>query len=176
MLRSIVEYAKLSVSTVTSRVVGGAIIVVPFIVAALFGLAAIYMALRNSYGDVTAAVILAVAFAVVGVIAALVVMAWIKNQDRQLEERRAEAGQSAFTAALLAANPALILGVGRIGLGLFRRAPVLTAVAPLAAGFLLAMASAHQRRRASQAAAGAPTPQRATTRPGRAGNSRDLVH
>ena len=50
MLRSMLEYAKLSASTLAGRVVGGAIVVVPFIIAALFALAAIYMALANSYG------------------------------------------------------------------------------------------------------------------------------
>ena len=172
MLRSMLEYVKLSASTLAGRVVGGAIIVVPFIIAALFGLAAIYMALRNSYGDVMAAVILAVAFAVLGLIAAIVVVARIRHQEEQLEHLRAEAQQGAFTAALLAVNPALVLGAGRVAIGLFRRAPVLTAVAPLAAGFLLAMASAHQRRRARGAGV-APT-----TRPRnpRSGNSRELIH
>jgi hypothetical protein len=184
MLRSIIDYVKLSASTTVSRMVGGAIVIVPFIIAALFALAAVYMALRNSYGDLTAAVILAVAFAIIGVIAAIIVFAWIRRQEMLLEERKAEAQQTAFTSALLAVNPALILGAGRVAFSLFRRAPVLTAALPLAAGFLLAMASARERRQAAQRAAGAapgpiPRSRRAreeAQRTARAGNSRDLVH
>jgi hypothetical protein len=175
MLRSMLEYAKLSASTLAGRVVGGAIVVVPFIIAALFALAAIYMALANSYGSVMAAVIMAIAFAVIGLVAAIIVVARIRAQEQHLEELRAEAKQSAFASALLAVNPALILAAGRIGYGIFRRAPVLTAAAPLAAGFLLAMGSASQRRRAREAATAPVTPDR-TRQQGRAGNSRDLIH
>jgi len=184
MLRSIVDYVKLSASTTVSRVVGGAIVVVPFIIAGLWGLAAVYMALRNSYGDITAAVILAVAFAILGVIAAIVVVARIRRQEQLLEERKAEAQQTAFASALLAVNPALVLGAGRIAFGLFRRAPVMTAALPLAAGFFLAMASARERRKAAGPSNVAPSKgttsrraqeeaQRAAVRPG---NSRDLLH
>jgi prolipoprotein diacylglyceryltransferase len=176
MLRSMLEYAKLSASTLAGRIVGGAIVVVPFIIAALFGLAAIYMVLRNSYGDVMAAVILAVAFAVIGLVAAIIVVARTRQQEKHLEELRAEARQSAITSALLAVNPALILGAARVGYGLFRRAPVLTAVAPLAAGFLLAMASANQRRRAREAATTPASPGRAREHQARSGNSRELIH
>jgi len=152
MLRSIIDYVKLSASTTVSRMVGGGVIVIPFIIAAVFALAAIYMALRNSYGDVTAAVILAVAFAIIGVIAAIVVVGWIRRQELLLEQRKAEAQQTAFASALLAINPALVLGAGRIAFGLFRRAPVLTAAVPLAAGFLFAMAAARERRLAAERA------------------------
>lgn len=173
MLRSIIEYVKLSTSDAIVRVVGGTIIVVPFIFAGSYGLSAIYMALRNSYGEVTAAVIMSVAFASVGVIAAIIVVAWIKNHERRLEETRAEAKQTAIASALLAANPALIWGAARLGMGLFRRAPVLTAVAPLAAGFLLAMASARERRLAREAAAPSPMRNGRAARP-TPGNARDL--
>lgn len=176
MLRSMIDYVKLSASTLAGRIVGGAIVVVPFIIAALFALAAIYMALRNSYGDVMAAVILAVAFAVIGLIAAIIVVARIRHQEHQLEELRAEAKQSAFTSALLAVNPALVLGAGRVAYGLFRRAPVLTAVAPLAAGFLLAMASAHERRRHREAMNTPASAEQARQRLARSGNSCELVH
>ncbi len=184
MLRSIIDYVKLSASTTVSRVVGGAIVVVPFIIAALWGLAAVYMALRNSYGDLTAAVILAVAFAIIGVIAAIVVVARIRHQEQLLEERKAEAQQTAFTSALLAVNPALMLGAGRIAVGLFRRAPVLTAAVPIAAGFFLAMASARERRKTAERTNVAPGPiptsrrarEEAQRAASRAGNSRDLLH
>jgi hypothetical protein len=175
MLRSMIDYVKLSASTVASRIVGGAIIVVPFIIAAVFALAAIYMALRNSYGDVTAAVIMAAAFAIIGGVAAMVVAARIRHQEQLLEETKAEAQQSAFSSALLAANPALILGAGRIAYGLFRRAPVLTAALPVAAGFFLAMASARERRKAAAGAMAARGTTPDARRP-RAGNSRDLLH
>jgi hypothetical protein len=184
MLRSIIDYVKLSASTTVSRMVGGAIIVVPFIIAALFALSAIYMALRNSYGDLTAAVILAVAFAIIGVIAAIVVVAWIRRQEILLEERKAEAQQTALASALLAVNPALVLGLGRVAFGLFRRAPVMTAALPIAAGFLFAMASARERRKSAARSPVAPgmspasrraqtEAQRAAARPG---NARDLLH
>lgn len=171
MLRSMLDYAKLSVSTLAGRIVGGAIIVVPFMIAASFALAAIYMALRNSYGDVMAAVMLAVAFAVIGLVAAIIVVARIRQQERHLEELRADARQSALTSAFLAINPALMLGAARVGLGLFRRAPILTATLPLVAGFFLAMASADQRRRAKQTGGGSSPP-----RPPRSGNSREIIH
>jgi hypothetical protein len=181
MLRSMLDYAKLSASTLVGRIVGGAIIVVPFLIAASFALAAIYMALRNSYGDVMAAVMLAAAFAMIGLVAAIIVVARTRQQERHLEELRAEARQSAFTSALLAVNPALMLGAARIGYSLFRRAPVLTATLPLAAGFFLAMASADQRRRAREAAAGTPPAtererHQERERRARSGNSRELIH
>ncbi len=176
MLRSMLEYAKLSANTLAGRIVGGAIVVVPFLFALGFGLAAIYIALANGYGSLWAAIILTIAFAAIGLIAAIIVVARIRSQERQLEELKAEAKQSAFANALLAVNPALILGAARIGYGLFRRAPVLTAVAPLAAGFLLAMASAHQRRQARESAAAPPSPQRTRERQARSGNSRELLH
>jgi hypothetical protein len=177
MLRSIIDYVKLSATTTVSRIVGGAIVVVPFIIAAFYTLSAIYMALRNSYGDVTAAVIMAVAFALIGVVAAIIVIAWIRHQEQLLEERKAEAQQTAFTSALLAINPALILGLGKVGIGLFRRAPILTAVAPLAAGFLLAMASAREKRRTGEVAArrAKENAQRASAA-ARPGNARELLH
>lgn len=172
MLRSMLEYVKLSASSVAGRVVGGTIVVVPFLLAGVFALAAIYMVLRDSYGDIAAAVILAVVFALTGLIVAIVVNARMRQQQDRLDELRAQAGQSAATAALLAINPALILGAGRVAFGLFRRAPLLTTVTPLAVGFLLAMASAQQRRRARESAVS-----RVPRRDGvRAGNSRDLTH
>jgi hypothetical protein len=175
MLRSMIEYLKLSVSTTASRAMGGAILAVPFGIAAVFALMAIFLALRNSYGEVTAAVIMAIAFAVAGGIAWIAVNAWIRHEDRLLEESKAEAEQSAFSAALMAVNPALIIGAGRVAFGLFRRAPLLTAAVPLAAGFVLAMASARERRLA-RAAAVPPKPGAARGQPPRSGNSRDLLH
>jgi len=179
MLRSMIDYVKLSATTLAGRIVGGAIVVVPFIFAAIFALAAIYMALRNSYGDVMAAVILAVAFAAIGLVAAIIVIARIRAQEAHLEELRAEAKQGAFASALLAVNPALVLGAGRVAYGLFRRAPVLMSLAPLAAGFALAMANANQRRRAREGAFTTTPTGRAAERERRVrttGNSRDLVH
>jgi hypothetical protein len=176
MLRSMMDYVRLSVSTTANRAIGGAILAVPFTIAAIFALAAIYMALRNSYGDVTAAVILAVAFALIGGIAAAIIASRIREEERQLEESKAEAEQSALTSALLAVNPALILGAGRVAIGLFRRAPVLTAALPLAAGFVLAMASARERRLSREAAAARPRPNGARGAPTQRGNSRDLLH
>ena len=184
MLRSIIDYVKLSASTTVSRMVGGAIVVVPFIIAAMFALAAVYMALRNSYGDVTAAMMLAGAFAIIGVIAAIAVLGWIRRQELLLEERKAQAQQTAFASALLAINPALVLGAGRIAFGLFRRAPVLMAAVPLAAGFFLAMASARERRMAAERGNVAPRPsptagrarEHAQHSAPRAANSRDVLH
>lgn len=177
MLRSMIEYLKLSVSTTASRAMGGAILAVPFTIAGVFALIAIFMALRNSYGEITAAVVLAVAFTLVGGIAWLAVAAWIRHEDRLLEESKAEAEHSALSAALLAVNPALLIGAGRVAIGLFRRAPLLTAAVPLAAGFALAMASARERRLAREAAASRPVNRDAARgQPPRPGNSRDLLH
>lgn len=176
MLRSMIDYAKLSVSTTASRAMGGAILAVPFTIAAIFALAAIYMALRNSYGDITAAVILAVAFTLIGGVAAVIVASWIRHEERLLEESKAEAEQSALASALMAVNPALILGAGRVAFSLFRRAPVLTAALPVAAGFFLAMASARERRLAREAGARRPPPDAGRRGPAHSGNARDLLH
>jgi glucan phosphoethanolaminetransferase (alkaline phosphatase superfamily) len=173
MLRSVIDYVKLSASSITGRIVGGAIIVVPFIFAFFYTLSAIHTTLTNAYGEVWASLIMAGAFAVIGIIAAFVVMARIRHQEEMLEQTRAEVKQGAFSSALLAANPALLFGVGRIALGLFRRAPLITAAAPLAAGFLMAMAAARQRRRAAETAV--RTAGR-SERDRRAGNSRELLH
>lgn len=181
MLRSMIDYVKLSVSSTASRAIGGAILAVPFLIAAVFALAAIYMVLRNSYTDVTAAIILAVAFTVIGGVAAAIRASRLRREEELLEQRKAEAEQSVLATALLAVNPALILGAGRIAISLFRRAPVMTAALPIAAGFFLAMASARERRLTRTTAA--RPPQSDAARRGqahaanpRAGNSRDLLH
>jgi hypothetical protein len=176
MLRSMIDYVKLSVSNTASRAIGGAILALPFSIAFVFALAAIYMALRNSYGDITAAVILAVAFTVIGGVAAAVIAAKNRREEQLLEERKAEAQQSALTSGLLALNPALILGAGRVAITLFRRAPVLTAALPIAAGFFLAMASARERRLSRIAAERPPQPDGERRRQAQAGNSRGVLH
>ena len=138
MFASLIDYARLSAGSVTTRLVGGLAVAIPLLLAFGFGLAAIYIALANAYDALTAAIVLAVAFVIIALIAAGVMAAWRKRQEAKREEALARARSSAVASALLAANPALLLGAGRVAIGVVRRAPLLT-ILPLAAGFIYAM-------------------------------------
>jgi predicted permease len=137
MFSSLYDYARLSASSVTTRLTARIAIAVPVIIAFGFAVAAIYITVADRYNALTAAISLAAAFAILALIIAGVMAAWEKRQQHRREEALARARSSIAASALLAANPALLLGVGRAAVGVARRAPLLT-ILPLAAGFIYA--------------------------------------
>jgi uncharacterized membrane protein YidH (DUF202 family) len=138
MFGSLIDYAKLSANSVTTRLVAGLAIAAPLLFAFGFGLAAIFIALANAYGDLAATIILTIAFVIIAIIAAIVMAALRRRQEVKKEEALARVRNSTAMTALMAANPAFLLGAGRMAVGLVRRAPLLT-ILPIAAGFVYAV-------------------------------------
>jgi phage-related minor tail protein len=144
MFGSLFEYARLSASSVTNRLVASLAIAVPCIFAFGFGIAAIYIALANRYSELTAAISLTIAFAIIALLVAGGMAMWQKRQEQKRQEALSRARNSVAASALMAANPAMLLGVGRMAVGVARRAPLLT-ILPLAAGFIYAWSrSSHE--------------------------------
>ena len=151
MFGSLIEYARLSASSVTNRLVASLAIAVPCIIAFGFGVAAIYIALANRYSELTAAISLTVAFAVIALLVAGGLAMWQKRQEHMRQAALSRARNSLAASALMAANPAMLLGVGRMAVGVARRAPLLT-ILPLAAGFIYAWSrSSHEEEEAELA-------------------------
>lgn len=140
---SLYDAAKSSASAVIVKTVGGIVIAIPFLIAAGFGIGAIYIALANAYDSLTAAIILAVAFVVIGLIMIVVVNLWTKREQTKRDEAIADARRSAMSAFMLA-RPGLVLGVGKTAVNILRRAPYL-AILPVAAGFILASTRSSSR-------------------------------
>jgi hypothetical protein len=138
MIGSLIDYVKLSAASVTTRLTGTLAIAVPFLIAACFGIAAIYIAIGNAYDELTAAIALTIVFALIGVILAVVIAAQRRRQEHLKEQALLQARRSVAASALMAANPAMLLGAGRMAVGVMRRAPLLT-ILPIAAGFLFAL-------------------------------------
>ncbi|WP_088347505.1 MULTISPECIES: hypothetical protein [Rhodomicrobium] len=138
MFGSLIDYVKLSAASATTRIISVLAVAVPLLIAASFGLAAIYIAISNRYDSLTAAISLAVAFVILAVIALIAVTIWRKKQEALRQEALMRARRTAAASALMAVNPALLLGAGRMAVGLARRAPLLIML-PLAAGFIFAL-------------------------------------
>jgi hypothetical protein len=138
MFSALTDYVKLSAASVTTRITGMVAIAVPFMIAAGFGIAAIYIAISNSYSELTAAIVLAIAFIVIGLIVAGIIAAQRRRQEALKEEALMHARRSFGASALMATNPALLLGAGRVAFRVVRQAPLLT-ILPIAAGFIFAM-------------------------------------
>jgi hypothetical protein len=144
MFGSLIDYVKLSAASVTTRIISVMAVAVPMMIASSFGLAAVFIAIANSYDALTAAIALAVVFAVLGGIAAIVVAVWQKRQEAVRQEAMARARRTALASTLMAVNPALLLGAGRMAYGVARRAPLLIML-PLAAGFIFALTRTSSR-------------------------------
>jgi hypothetical protein len=144
MFSSLIDYARLSASSVTNRLIASLAIAVPVLLAFGFGVAAVYIALANRYDELTAAITLTVAFVIIALVIAGAMAVWQKRQERLRQEALAQARNSVAASALLAANPAMLLGVGRMAIGVARRAPLLT-ILPLAAGFIYAWSRSSSR-------------------------------
>ena len=138
MFSALADYVKLSAASVTTRLTGMAAIGVTFMIAAAFGVAAIYIAISNAYSELTAAIVLTIAFTVLGLIVVGLIAAQRKRQETQKHEALMHARRSFGASALMAANPAMLLGAGRVAFRVVRQAPLLT-ILPLAAGFIFAM-------------------------------------
>jgi hypothetical protein len=138
MFSALTDYVKLSAASVTNRLIGIVAIAVPFMIAATFCIAAIYIAISNAYTPLRAAIALAIAFAIIGLIVAGIIAVQRRRQEALKEEALMHARRSFGASALMAANPALLLGAGRIAYRIVRQAPLLT-ILPIAAGFIFAM-------------------------------------
>lgn len=131
MFRSFIDHAKMTVSATVSKYAGRIIVAALLLVAAGFALAAIAVKLSDVFGPMTAYSLLAGVFAVVALLAYLVVMA--NERHRQTLLRRTEFDTSALTTTLAAAAP-MVLAQGASLLG--RRAPLLV-IGLLIAGYFM---------------------------------------
>jgi len=84
----LINQAKTAVSGLVVKYVARASVVVPFVIAAGFGLAAITVVLVERFGQVMAYALVAGGMALIGVVAALAVS--VKEQEEELAEQRAE--------------------------------------------------------------------------------------
>jgi hypothetical protein len=137
MFSALTDYVKLSAASVANRFVGMALIAIPFMLAAGFGLAAIHIAISNVYTPLTSAIFLTIAFSVIGLIVAAVVAIRRRRQQALADEALTHA-RSSLAATALMANPVLLLGAGRVAFRLIRQAPLLT-ILPIAAGVVFAI-------------------------------------
>lgn len=149
MLHSLVEHVKLNASAAISKVVGRIIIAVAFVIAAGFAVAAIAVWLAQSVGAIAAYAILAVAFAVIGIMAGAFFAIQARNQQRALRQSRAT---RAAVISSLAANPvALASSVKGLQKAFGGRGPMAVLLL-VAAGLLLRRsASAHNAAHADPA-------------------------
>ncbi len=101
MFSALADYVKLNVASVTTRITGMVAMVVPFLIAATFGVAAIYIAISNHYSELTAAIALAIAFAVIGLIMVGVFAAQRRHQETLKQEALTQARRSFAASALM---------------------------------------------------------------------------
>lgn len=134
MLSSLVDHAKLRVSSTATRLIGRVAVGVLVLIAVAFAVAAILIALAHAVGPVWACVIMAAAFVALAVIAAIVIVAQQRRQEAML---RQTSQQSALMSGLMSASPAAIMGGMRLARLVGRRAPLFM-LGALAGGMLLA--------------------------------------
>lgn len=134
MLSSLVDHAKLRVTSTATRLGGRAVVGVLILVAAGFGVAAIQIALAQAVGPIWACVIMAAAFVALAVIVAIVVVTQQRRQEAML---RQTSQQSALMTGLMSASPSAIMGGVRLARLVGRRAPLFV-IGALAGGMLLA--------------------------------------
>ena len=137
MFSSLIDHAKLRVSSATTRVVGRIIVGVLFLIAAGFGVAAIQIALVDAFGAIMACIIMAAAFVLLALVVAVVVVLQQRHQDAML---RHTAQQSALMSGLMSASPSAIMGGAKLARLVGRRAPLFM-LGALAGGMLLARSS-----------------------------------
>jgi hypothetical protein len=137
MFNSLIDHAKLRVSSATTKLVGRIIVGVLFLIAAGFGVAAIQIALIESVGAIMACIIMAAAFVLLALLVAVVVVLQQRHQDSRL---RHTAQQSALMSGIMSASPAAIMGGARLARLVGRRAPLFM-LGALAGGMLLARSS-----------------------------------
>lgn len=149
MFGSLFRRAQATVDNAIGQIVNRAIVAIPFLVAAGFGTAAIAMRLNRELGPETASLVLAGAFAVLGILTAIVVFS---RQERPTvasgepggeatnsetmagaDATMADVDRELLMAALTTAAPVAIPGLLRT---LGRNLPLVAAVA--AAAFLIA--------------------------------------
>ena len=103
MLGSLFRKAQATVDNAIDHVVNRALVAIPFLIAAGFGIAALSMRLNREFGAETGSLILAGGFILLGAIVALIV----NSRAAKPAEAVAEATETAERAAEEAADPAL---------------------------------------------------------------------
>ena len=84
MFSSLIDHAKLRVSSATTRLVGRVVVGVLFLIAAGFGVAAIQIALIDAFGAIMACIIMAAAFVLLALLVAVIVVLQQRHQDAML--------------------------------------------------------------------------------------------
>ncbi len=131
MFRSFIDHTQMTVSAMVSKYIGRIIVVALFTIAAGFGLAAIAVKLIEAFGPMAAYALLAGVFAVIGVVATLMVAVNERHQQTLLQ--RTGYDRTALVSTLAAAAP-VVLAQGASLLG--RRTPIFLMALLLAGLFM----------------------------------------
>lgn len=134
MFNSLVENAKLKVSSAATRAVGRVVVGILLLVAIGFAIAAGQIALAQAVGALWACLIMAGLFVVLAIIAAIVIVMQQREQQAKIKQT---SQQSALLTSVMSASPSAIMGGVRLARLVGRRAPLLM-VGALAGGVLLA--------------------------------------
>jgi membrane protein YdbS with pleckstrin-like domain len=134
MLNNLVDHAKLRISTTATRLGGQLVVGVLFLIAAGFGVAAIYVALAQSLGAVWACVIMAAAFVVLALIVAVLVVLQQRHQEAAMKRT---SQQSALMSGIMSATPMAIMSGVKLSRAVGKRAPLFM-LGALVGGLLLA--------------------------------------
>jgi hypothetical protein len=113
MFRGLINDAKSAATSVIVKYLARASVAIPFLIAVGFAIAAITHMLIAHFGAVVGCWILAAGFTLIGVVATLVVKH--KEQEEEVAEQRAEAGDTAEVANEAAAQALVQMPVALIG-------------------------------------------------------------
>jgi hypothetical protein len=104
MFRGLINDAKAAAGSLVGKYLVRASVAVPFVVAIGFGVAALTLTLVDRFGAVTAYLMVAGGFILIGLLAAFVVS--VKEQEEEIAETKAEAGDTQSVATDAAAQAA----------------------------------------------------------------------
>lgn len=113
MFRGLINDAKAAAGALVGKYLVRASVAVPFLVAFGFAVAAITLVLVNRYGAISAYLMLAGAFTLVGLVAALAVA--VKEQEDEVAEAQAERSDTASVATDAAAQAAVQTPLALLG-------------------------------------------------------------
>lgn len=113
MFRGLINDAKTAAGSLVAKYLVRASVAVPFIVAVGFAVAAITLLLVDRFGAITAYLMVAGGFTLVGVIAALAVT--VKEQEVEVADSQAAAGDTASVATDAAAQAAVQTPLALLG-------------------------------------------------------------
>jgi len=113
MFRGLISDAKAAAGSLVARYLMRASVAVPFVVAFGFGVAALTVVLVEKFGHLYAYLAIAGGFTLIGLIAAVAVN--VKEQEEEIAEKKAEAGDTASVATDAAAQAAAQMPLALLG-------------------------------------------------------------